>query len=209
MRWDRGAPLAFSSLGWTCDQNTNGNQDRRRGEGPGEAGGGGGGGETGRGRTTRVGSRALVLNSLGRRSRSGRRGRKSARQGGKACSATCSPGGARAARAERSDRSCGGGRIPSATPPRRSPPEPSSALRSSAGLLSKVFRFQSRRLGNSGQHPRSDFVGVMEGEHEIRPARPLQNLVRSRGPLRLPADPLQRRKEAFRSTGRPIGQAAT
>src|SRR6266542_3153945 len=48
--------------------------------------------------------------------------------------------------------------------------------RSSEALSSKVVGFQSRRFRNSGEHPRAELVRVMERKHEVRPARPLQDL---------------------------------
>src|SRR5260370_10617929 len=95
----------------------------RRGGGSGDAGGGAGRGDEGR---------WIRGTGFGLSTRSEKKfwkARRMARQRDKAYSATGSPGGARAARAERSGASCGGGRIPSATPPRRSLPEPISALR--------------------------------------------------------------------------------
>jgi len=55
------------------------------------------------------------------------------------------------------------------------------ALSRPYGLLRalQIFRGKSRVLGQAGEHARADFIAVVEGKHDIRPAGSRQGFVRS------------------------------
>ena len=46
------------------------------------------------------------------------------------------------------------------------------------GGVSEIVRRQTRALGDTGEHARPDFLAIVEGEHEIRPALTGKNAVR-------------------------------
>ncbi len=65
-------------------------------------------------------------------------------------------------------------------------------------------------LGDSGQHPRADFLVVVEGKYEIRPALAAEDPMRcSRLPLDGPPDAEQRSQDSIGLGGRPITHAGT
>ena len=46
------------------------------------------------------------------------------------------------------------------------------------GRVSEIVGCQSRALGDTGEHARPDFLAIVEGENEIRPALTGKNAVR-------------------------------
>jgi hypothetical protein len=44
-------------------------------------------------------------------------------------------------------------------------------------VRSQVFRSQSRRFGDTGEHPRADLLAVVESERDVGPAVSLQDPV--------------------------------
>ena len=64
--------------------------------------------------------------------------------------------------------------------------------------------------GDSSQQPRVDFLGVVEGKHEIQPARTVEDPMRgSRLPLDDPPDAEQLSQDSIGLGGRSITHAGT
>ena len=79
------------------------------------------------------------------------------------------------------------------------------------GFGLEVFRLQAGYFGKASEHVRANFLTVMEGKDHIRPTGARQSAVRTggfRGPLNLPANPLQSRQYTFGFAGGPATHAA-
>jgi hypothetical protein len=72
-----------------------------------------------------------------------------------------------------------------------------------AGVSLQIVRGQACVFCYAGQHFRSDFIAVMEGENVIRPATPAENPMRAGLANFLPADLLQGFENFASLAGRP------
>jgi hypothetical protein len=72
----------------------------------------------------------------------------------------------------------------------------------------QISRCQAGPSSDPGQHPWSNFLVVVEGEHEVRPAITRECSVRSRLSLDAPADAEKGSQNLSSLGGRPGGHAA-
>lgn len=59
----------------------------------------------------------------------------------------------------------------------------------------EILSLESRSFRNSGEHPRTNFIRIVEREHEVRPTIACEGLVRPGLTLQLPADSEQSRED--------------
>ena len=79
-----------------------------------------------------------------------------------------------------------------------------------SALASQILRTQPSPASDPCQHPRSNFLALVEGKDEIWPTGACQNAMRAGAvPLDLPADPKQRGQNQPGFPGSPLAHAAT
>ena len=74
--------------------------------------------------------------------------------------------------------------------------------------LSEIFRGQACSFCDASKHPRPDFLAVVEGEDEVRPAVAGESAVRTCLSLKSPAEAGQGSQHATGLNGRPLAHAA-
>src|SRR5688572_3488028 len=75
--------------------------------------------------------------------------------------------------------------------------------------FSEILGLQSRALGDSSEHLRSDILAVVKREDDIGPAWPGESLVRPGLSHKRPTNPVQRGKDARGPGRRPYAHATT
>jgi hypothetical protein len=89
-------------------------------------------------------------------------------------------------------------------------PSPSPARsRPTLRPASQILWPQAGMLGDPSQDARSEFLVIVEGEHDVGPALAFQSLVRPGLPLDPPASPQERCEHASRLSRRPATHAAS
>ena len=73
---------------------------------------------------------------------------------------------------------------------------------------SEVFRFEPGMFRDARQHPGADFFSLMKSEHDVRPAFPEENTVRTGLPLYLPPTLEQCPENLLSSRALPAAHAA-
>ncbi len=74
---------------------------------------------------------------------------------------------------------------------------------------SEIFRLEPCPLGETGEHPGTDLVSIMEGEHRVGPPITCQDAMRSGFTLNAPSDAEQGGKDTGGLRSRPLTHAAT